>query len=81
MTAVLAWLATSWGQAVAKWGAVAAFVAAFLWRVYAAGQKAEQSKQQEADLEALRKRNSIDDYVAKAPDGDLRDELSKWVRD
>lgn len=78
---VLAWFWTATGRAVAKWAGIAAVVLAVLWKARESGRDAERVKKQERDLEALRERNTIDDEVAKTPDGRIRDELARWVRD
>lgn len=77
---VLAWLWTATGRAFAKWAGIAALVLAVLWKARESGRDAERVRQQERDLEALRKRNTIDDEVAKTPDDRIRDELARWVR-
>lgn len=62
---VLAWLWTATGRAFAKWAGIAALVLAVLWKARESGRDAERVRQQERDLEALRKRNTIDDEVDK----------------
>lgn len=81
MTALLAWAFSSIGRKVLQWVGIAAVALGVIWKIYDSGKDAARTEQQKRDIEALRERNTINDTVSKTPDGDLRDELSRWVRD
>lgn len=82
MTAALAWLAgTRAGRWLAAAGAGALVALGIVVRVYGAGQRVEESRQEQDSLDALRTRNRIDDEVARLDARAARDELSRWVRD
>ncbi len=80
LTAAITWLSSSIGKAVAKWASFVAIAVAISWRIYAAGGAAERAKQVADRLDAVRDRERIQDEVSKLPDADVRDELSRWVR-
>lgn len=73
MTAlVLTLLDPLWPYLLAALGALLA-----LWRVYAAGRKAERAKQAEAELEARDIRDQVVNDVSMLPPDKVRDELSR----
>lgn len=73
MTAlVLTLLDHLWPYLLAALGALLA-----LWRVYAAGRKAERAKQAEAELEARDIRDQVVNDVSMLPPDKVRDELSR----
>ena len=73
MTAlVLSLIEQLWPYLLAALGAAAA-----LWRVYAAGRKAERAKQAEAELEARDIRDQVVNDVSMLPPDKVRDELSR----
>jgi len=59
---------------------LAAFVAAY-FRGRAHGADAEQSRQTERAVDAMRTRQEVEDEVAKAGDDRVRDMLDEWMRD
>lgn len=64
------------------WQVGAAFLG-FLGLLAAAfyrGKAAQRAAQDEASLEALRKRGRVEDEIAAASDSERRGRLSKWVR-
>ncbi len=76
MTAlILSLIEHLWPYLLAAGGAAAA-----LWRVYAAGRKAERAKQAEAEMRARDIADQIDSDVHALPTELRRDELSKWSR-
>jgi hypothetical protein len=80
LTAIFTWLTSSIGKTVAKWSAFVAIAAAAYWKIYADGQAAERAKQVAATMDAARDREKLHDKISKLPDADVRDELSRWVR-
>lgn len=80
LTAIVAWLSTTVGKTVAKWGVLMASAAAIYWRIYESGRSAEKAAEAQRDAAAIRKRKSIDEKVDRMPDADVRDQLRKWVR-
>ena len=76
MTAlVLSLIEHLWPYLLAALGAAAA-----LWRVYAAGRKAERAKQAEAEMRARDIADQIDDDVHAVPPAEARKELGRWSR-
>lgn len=76
MTAlVLALVEQLWPYLLAALGALLA-----LWRVYAAGRKAERAKQAEAELEARDIRDSVQNDIGAMPADKARKELGKWSK-
>ena len=59
---------------------IAAFTAAYL-RGRSHGADAAKSRQTERALDAARKRQEVQDDVAKSGDDSVRDMLSEWMRD
>ncbi len=55
-------------------------VALVFWQVFRQGKAAEQARQVQASLEALRRRVSTDDDLTKMSVADRRSELARWVR-
>lgn len=64
-----------WPYLLAALGALLA-----LWRVYAAGRKAERAKQAEAELEARDIRDQVVNDVSMLPPDNARKELGKWSK-
>jgi hypothetical protein len=77
---MLTWITSSIGKLVAKWTAFAAVAVAVYWKIYADGQASERAKQVAERLDAVRKRERIQDAISKLPDNAVRNELRKWVR-
>lgn len=76
MTAlVLSLIEQLWPYLLAALGAAAA-----LWRVYAAGRKAERAKQAEAEMRARDIADQIDNDVGAIPPAEARKELGRWSR-
>lgn len=73
MTALI--LEKLWPYLLAGAGALLA-----LWRVYAAGRKAEQARQAEAELRARDIRDQVDNDTGAMPPAKAREELSRWSR-
>lgn len=73
------------GSRVGRFLSWAAGVAALLFGAFLFGwMKAKTSSQHTEDkksLENLRKRGSINEEIANMPSTDVRNELTKWVRD
>ena len=79
---MVAWfLNTRIGQYLSAAVLFIGMVVVVLWRVFAAGQRAERDEQQVAALNNLRNRVKTDDEVSKIPDSALDAELSEWMRD
>lgn len=80
-TAILAKIKQS-----AIWQGLAAFVFAnialllIILESFRQGKDAQRRKQEQAAIDALRKRGRTDDEVAAMPDDKRRSRLSKWVR-
>jgi hypothetical protein len=72
---------TKAGRAVAGAFSAVVLVALVLWRVFAAGKRAESQKQTEDSLKNLRERAAVDDTISKLSDTDRRHHLRDWVRD
>ncbi|MDR6664046.1 hypothetical protein [Rhizobium sp. 1399] len=81
LTALFAWMTSSCGKVVAKWGAIAAAVGLAYWRIRESGRAAERADRAYETTKAAANREKIHDQVSKLPDADVRDELSGWVRD
>ncbi len=82
MTAILGWFtATTVGKALLKWGTVAALLVAGYWRIYASAKADVEAKRIADDLNALRKKEDLNDKVRKMDSADLDRELARWVRD
>ncbi len=81
MSAFWAWL---FGTRVGRFLTIAAAVSAAFFmalaRSWRAGRTFEQSKRDQASLEAWRQRREQDDEVSKLDERRARDELSRWVR-
>jgi len=76
MTAlVLSLIEQLWPYLLAALGALLA-----LWRVYAAGRKAEKAKQAEAEMRARDIADQIDNDVGAVPPAEARKELGRWSR-
>lgn len=73
MTALI--LEKLWPYLLAGAGALLA-----LWRVYAAGRKAEQARQAEAELRARDIRDQVDNDVSVLSPSQAREELSRWSK-
>ncbi|MEE9983289.1 hypothetical protein [Agrobacterium pusense] len=80
LTAAITWLSSSIGKTVAKWTSFVAVAVAVYWKIYADGQASERARQVAERMDAVRERERIQDEVSKLPDADVRNELSRWVR-
>ncbi len=80
LTAVLAWVTSSIGKLVTKWGAIAATVGLAYWRIRESGRAAERADRAKETLQAAAQREKTRDEISKLPDADVRRELSRWVR-
>ena len=81
MIGFLSWLLGSKAGRITALSILAvASVALVLWQIFRQGEAAEQARQAQASLEALRRRISTDDDLAKMSAADRRRELAKWVR-
>ncbi|WP_427145172.1 hypothetical protein [Rhizobium pisi] len=80
LTAIVAWLSSTVGKTVAKWGVVVATAAAIYWRIYESGRSAEKAAEAQRDAAAVEKRKTIDEKVDRMPDAAVRDQLARWVR-
>ncbi len=80
LTSILAWLSSSIGKTVAKWGAIATAIGPTYWRIRESGRAAERADLAKETMQAAENRERIHDKVSKLPDAVVRDELRKWVR-
>ncbi|MBY5462045.1 hypothetical protein [Rhizobium leguminosarum] len=80
LTAVLAWLTSSVGKVVAKWGALGAAIGLAYWRIRESGRAAERADRAKDTLAAAAERERTHDDVSRMPDDRVRDELRQWVR-
>lgn len=79
---IVAWLLGSeLGRKVAIYGALVLGLLFAIWRIYAAGQSAEQAKQAQASLQNLRKRMETDDEITGLSVDQRRERLSRWMSD
>lgn len=81
MVALLTWLWSPLGRALALAGVALAFVAAVFLKGRAAGVASQRARQQRRQLEAVETRRKVDDEVARRPGAARRERLRDWARD
>lgn len=62
-------------------GLFLASIGAILVKSFMLGASRERDKQQKQDFESIKRRIKVDDKVSKMSDDNVRDELSKWMRE